>query len=57
MTRMTKKKVSEGKDPTMDAGCGSAPDFATETNKPLMLAKDAAKKAAHRLKKDLAGEK
>jgi hypothetical protein len=41
----------------MDAGCGAAPDFATETNLPLQLAKSAAKKASVRVKKDLAGEK
>ena len=41
----------------MDAGCGSAPDFAPETNLPLSLAKDAAKKASLRVKKDLQGEK
>ena len=51
------KQVKEGKDPSMDAGCGSGPNFVTDSeNKPLALAKEMARKASHRLKKDLAGK-
>jgi hypothetical protein len=48
------KKVSEDKDPNMDAGCGSQPNFATDGGKvaPISKAKELAKSSMKRLKKE-----
>jgi hypothetical protein len=51
--------VGEGKDPMMDAGVGSQPDFAkgeNTTSSPVSRAKDIAKRALHRVKTETLGK-
>jgi hypothetical protein len=50
------KKVNEGKDPNMDAGVGSQPDFATNDSKPMKVAKTLAKKTMIRMKSEMLGK-
>jgi len=54
-----KKVTSEGKDPEMDAGAGSAPNFTTSgnvTSSPMMdRVKDITKKAMKRVKNEMLG--
>jgi len=50
------KPVKEAKDPNMDAGCGSAPNFATSDSKPMTVAKNLAKKSMKRLKSEMLGK-
>ena len=54
-----KKKVSEGKDPEMDAGAGSAPNFVNNenpTSSPVMKRiKEVTKKAMGRVKNEMLG--
>jgi hypothetical protein len=47
---------TEAKDPMMDAGVGSATDFATDASTPLNRAKSLAHNAFKRIKKDLSGK-
>jgi len=54
-----KKKVVEGKDPTMDAGCGAEPNFtqdANTTSNPMLKSKDNAKKSFKRIKTEMLGK-
>ena len=50
------KPVKESKDPNMDAGCGSQPDFATSDSKPMTVAKNLAKKSMARMKSEMLGK-
>ena len=50
------KPVKEAKDPNMDAGCGSQPDFATSDSKPMTVAKNLAKKSMARMKSEMLGK-
>ena len=59
MVEEPKKKVIEAKDPTMDAGCGSEPNFtqnANTTSSPMLNAKDNAKKSFKRVKTEMLGK-
>jgi hypothetical protein len=47
------QEVKEAKDPTMDAGCGSAPNFATDATKPMQAAQTMAKKSLARMRSDM----
>jgi hypothetical protein len=47
------QEVKEAKDPTMDAGCGSAPNFATDATKPMQAAQSMAKKSLARMRSDM----
>jgi hypothetical protein len=54
-----KKKVVEGKDPNMDAGCGSEPNFTQDgntTSSPMLKAKDNASKSFKRVKNEMLGK-
>ena len=59
MVKEPKKKVVEGKDPNMDAGCGSEPNFtqnANTTSSPMLKAKDSASKSFKRVKTEMLGK-
>ena len=59
MVEAAKKKVVEGKDPNMDAGCGSEPNFtqnANTTSNPMIKAKDNASKSFKRVKTEMLGK-
>lgn len=59
MVEEAKKKVSEAKDPTMDAGCGCEPNFtqdANTTSSPMVKAKDNASKSFKRVKNEMLGK-
>lgn len=45
--------MSESKDPNMDAGAGSPPDFSTDDSSPIKIAKSIAHKSLKKLKSDL----
>lgn len=47
------QEVKEAKDPTMDAGCGSAPNFATDATKPMQAAQTMAKKSLARMRSEM----
>ena len=52
------RSYSESKDPTMDAGCGSAPDFVTNGSQkatPLSRVKDLARKSLNKVKTETLG--
>jgi hypothetical protein len=50
------EEVKEGKDPMMDAGCGSQPDFATNDAKPMKHAQSLAKKSLGRMRNEMLGK-
>ena len=50
------EEVKEGKDPMMDAGCGSQPDFATNDSKPMKHAQTLAKKSLGRMRNEMLGK-
>jgi hypothetical protein len=50
------QEVKEAKDPTMDAGCGSAPNFATNDSKPMKVAQTMAKKSLSRMRSEMLGK-
>lgn len=59
MVEEPKKKVVEGKDPTMDAGCGSEPDFTQNgntTSSPMIKTKDNAKRSFKRVRTEMLGK-
>jgi hypothetical protein len=47
------QEVKEAKNPMMDAGCGSAPNFATDATKPMQAAQTMAKKSLARMRSDM----
>ena len=49
-------EVKEAKDPMMDAGCGSQPDFATNDSKPMKHAQTLAKKSLGRMRNEMLGK-
>ena len=50
------QEVKEAKDPTMDAGCGSEPNFATNATKPMQQAQSLAKKSLARMRSEMLGK-
>ena len=50
------KPVKEAKDPNMDAGVGSGPNFTKNESKPLTVAKHLAKKSIARMKSEMLGK-
>ena len=50
------KPVKEAKDPNMDAGVGSGPNFTKNESKPLTVAKHLAKKSMARMKSEMLGK-
>ena len=50
------KPVKESKDPNMDAGVGSGPNFTKNESKPLTVAKHLAKKSMARMKSEMLGK-
>jgi hypothetical protein len=55
--RRRTEKMSEGKDPNMDAGVGSQPNFATDMTKPMKVAQTLAKKTLGRMRNEMMGKK
>ena len=55
--RRRTEKMSEGKDPNMDAGVGSQPNFATDMTKPMKVAQTLAKKSLGRMRNEMMGKK
>ena len=51
------QEVKEGKDPNMDAGCGSQPNFATDMTKPMKVAQRLAKNSLGRMRNEMMGKK
>ena len=51
------QEVKEGKDPNMDAGCGSQPNFATDMTKPMKVAQKLAKNSLGRMRNEMMGKK
>jgi len=49
-------EMKEAKDPTMDAGCGSPPNFATNDAKPMKVAQTMAKKSLARMRSEMLGK-
>jgi hypothetical protein len=49
--------VKEGKDPMMDAGVGSQPNFATDSAKPMQHAQSLAKKSLAKMRSDMMAKK
>ena len=55
---LTKEEMDEAKDPNIDCGCGSQPDFVTNGSQkmtPLSIVKDLAKKSLTKVKKETLG--
>jgi len=50
------QEVKEGKDPNMDAGVGSQPNFATNDSKPMKVAQTMAKKSLARMRNEMLGK-
>ena len=50
------KPVKEAKDPNMDAGVGSGPNFTKNESKPMTVAKNLAKKSMARMKSEMLGK-
>jgi len=50
------QEVKEGKDPMMDAGVGSQPNFATNDAKPMKHAQSMAKKSLARMRNEMLGK-
>jgi len=48
--------VKEGKDPSMDAGVGSPPNFVTDESKPLKVAKELARNTMKKIKTEMLGK-
>jgi hypothetical protein len=57
VARRKTEKMSEGKDPNMDAGCGSQPNFATDMTKPMKVAQKLAKNSLGRMRNEMMGKK
>jgi hypothetical protein len=55
--RRRTEKMSEGKDPNMDAGVGSQPNFATDMTKPMKVAQTLAKNSLSRMRNEMMGKK
>ena len=55
--RRKTKKMSEGKDPMMDAGVGSQPNFVTDSAKPMQHAQSLAKKSLAKMRSDMMAKK
>jgi hypothetical protein len=51
-----KEKMKEGKDPSMDAGVGSSPNFVTDESKPLKNAKELARNTMKKIKTEMLGK-
>jgi hypothetical protein len=49
--------VKEGKDPMMDAGVGSQPNFVTDSAKPMQHAQSLAKKSLAKMRSDMMAKK
>ena len=56
LVKTLKTPVKEAKDPMMDAGCGSQPDFATNDSKPMKHAQTLAKKSLGRMRNEMLGK-
>jgi hypothetical protein len=50
------QEVKEAKNPMMDAGVGSQPDFATDMTKPMKVAQHLAKKSLGRMRNEMLGK-
>jgi hypothetical protein len=50
------QEVKEGKDPMMDAGVGSQPNFVTDSAKPMQHAQAIAKKSLAKMRSDMMGK-
>jgi hypothetical protein len=55
--RRRTEKMSEGKDPNMDAGVGSQPNFVTDSAKPMQHAQSLAKKSLAKMRSDMMAKK
>jgi hypothetical protein len=50
---LKEEPVKEGKDPSMDAGVGSPPNFVTDESKPLKVAKELARNTMKKIKTEM----
>jgi len=57
LARRKTEKMSEAKDPNMDAGVGSQPNFATDATKPMQAAQTMAKKSLAKMRSDMMAKK
>jgi hypothetical protein len=57
VARRKTEKMSEGKDPNMDAGVGSQPNFVTDSAKPMQHAQSLAKKSLAKMRSDMMAKK
>ena len=53
---LKEEPVKEGKDPSMDAGVGSPPNFVTDESKPLKVAKELARNTMKKIKTEMLGK-
>jgi hypothetical protein len=53
---LKEEPVKEGKDPSMDAGVGSSPNFVTDESKPLKVAKELARNTMKKIKTEMLGK-
>jgi hypothetical protein len=57
VARRKTEKMSEAKDPNMDAGVGAQPNFATDMTKPMKVAQTLAKNSLSRMRNEMMGKK
>jgi hypothetical protein len=57
VARRKTEKMSEAKDPNMDAGVGSQPNFVTDSAKPMQHAQSLAKKSLAKMRSDMMAKK
>jgi hypothetical protein len=57
LARARKANMGEGKDPMMDAGVGSQPNFVTDSAKPMQHAQSLAKKSLAKMRSDMMAKK